>query len=146
MIKLPYPPTINHYYGERRNKTKYIKKAGLDFRSAVKKILTDAQSEIIDAPCIITTLILVGKDKRKRDNDNAFKSLQDSIMSAGFLIDDSLIYEYEKVSKSKNGKVMYDIDKIGFCLVEFEKIKGDVGGFIGVKASDFEINNKLLKD
>jgi crossover junction endodeoxyribonuclease RusA len=144
VIKLPYPPTINHYYGQARNNRKYIKAAGVEFRAIVKRILVDAQAEIIDAPCVLKSLILVGKDKRRRDNDNAKKSLFDAIMTAGFLIDDSLIYQYKNVSKSKDGKVMHDLDKKGFCLVEFEKIKGATGGFVGVRASDFEIDNKLI--
>jgi hypothetical protein len=76
--------------------------------------------------------------------DDAKKALFDAIMTAGFLIDDSLIYQYKNVDKSKDGKVMHDLDKKGFCLVEFEKIEGATGGFVGVRASDFEIDNKLI--
>ena len=144
MIKLPFPPTINHYYGKTRNGRWYIKAAGVEFRSVVKKILVDAQAEIIDAPCVLKSLILVGKDKRRRDNDNVKKALFDAIMTAGFLVDDSLIYKYKDVDKSRGGKVMYDVDKKGFCLVEFEKIEGATGGFVGARASDFEIDNKLI--
>ncbi len=144
MIKLPYPPTINHYYGQTRNGRRYIKPAGVEFRAIVKQILVDAQAEIIDAPCVLKSLVLVGKDKRRRDNDNSFKCLFDAIMNAGFLIDDSLIYQYKNVDKSKDGNVMHDLDKKGFCLVEFEKIEGATGGFVGVRGSDFEIDNKLI--
>jgi len=144
VIKLPYPPTINHYYGQTRNGRRYIKPAGVEFRAIVRQILVDAQAEIIDAPCVLKSLILIGKDKRRRDNDNSFKCLFDAIMTAGFLVDDSLIYQYKNVDKSLGGKVMYDIDKKGFCLVEFEKIGGATVGFVGVRTSDFEIDDKLI--
>jgi hypothetical protein len=127
-----------------RNGRRYIKPSGVEFRSIVKQILVDAQAEIIDTPCALKSLILVGKDKRRRDNDNSFKCLFDAIMNAGFLVDDSLIYQYKNVDKSLGGNVLHDLDKKGFCLVEFEKIEGATGGFVGVRASDFEIDSKLI--
>ena len=38
-LTLPYPPSVNHYYGNRTNGGKYIKSKGQQFRSAVNNIV-----------------------------------------------------------------------------------------------------------
>ena len=88
---LPYPPTINHMYGQR-GKYRFIKKAGLDFIDAVQKAVIEAGSPKYaptDRLCLVIDVYV--PDRRKRDLDNLIKPVQDALQKAGVIPDDSQI-------------------------------------------------------
>ena len=90
-LTLPYPPSVNHYYGNRTNGGKYIKPKGQQFRRAVNNIvLLNGSNQKLDQ-LLKLTLSVYPPDKRKRDIDNILKALLDSLTNAKVYLDDSLI-------------------------------------------------------
>ena len=84
---LPYPPSVNHYWGQFRNR-RYIKKKGVEFRAEVI-------SRIKDLPKFVGTVkIEIGvkfPDLRIRDLDNLLKPTLDAIQHSGIIDNDNLI-------------------------------------------------------
>lgn len=80
-LTVPYPPTINHYYGNRKNGGKYIKKEGKQFRKIVCTQAFVKRIKTITVP-IAVTLNIYPPDKRKRDIDNINKALFDALEHA----------------------------------------------------------------
>ena len=90
-LVLPFPPTINSYYGRTSRGVVYIRKAGRAFRlSAMEVIQMQACGICLDYPLHLE-VVLYPPDKRKRDLDNYMKPLLDSLTHAGLIEDDSLI-------------------------------------------------------
>ena len=90
---LPYPPSINHYYGRAKNGRVYIKQAGVAFRRRVKVcVLLHGFKHTYTTP-IAVDMIVYPPDNRRRDLDNIEKALFDALTKAGVWADDSLIRE-----------------------------------------------------
>lgn len=112
-LELPYPPTVNHYYGQRPRGGRYIKQAGQAFRVEVLAVAMQSKAcnYIIDD--IEVDIEVYPPDKRKRDLDNINKALLDALESAGVFKDDSQIVKLIS-TKHKNvtgGKVIVRISK-----------------------------------
>jgi crossover junction endodeoxyribonuclease RusA len=90
-LDLPYPPTINHYYGVR-GKGRYIKPEGLEFRKIVAQAIEPKGMEKIEGNVAIFIQIYP-PDNRKRDIDNVLKALLDALTHAGAWVDDSQIHD-----------------------------------------------------
>ena len=79
MIKLtlPYPPTINHYYGRNGNRS-FIKPRGKQYRVDVACIML--QNRVKPLSGVLQVVInAYMPDKRKRDADNILKSVLDAL-------------------------------------------------------------------
>lgn len=77
-VFLPYPPTVNHYWGRHGSRT-FIKARGIEFRHDVlsKFLLLNVQ-KIVDGRIKLTIKAYM-PDNRKRDIDNLFKATLDAI-------------------------------------------------------------------
>ena len=93
-IHLPWPPTVNSYYGHkltRKQVITYVKKKGVDYRNAVEAEVVEQVGYLeLDEP-ILLEVILYPPDARKRDLDNYMKALLDACTHAKLWEDDSLI-------------------------------------------------------
>lgn len=93
-LTLPYPPTINHYYGNRKGGGKYIKPKGRAFREKVRYAVLMNRMGMVLLPLEMPISMSVGvypPDNRKRDLDNVIKALQDSLQLADVYKDDCQI-------------------------------------------------------
>ena len=90
VIVTPFPPSINHYYGNGRNGRKFIKPAGVEYRAAV---IAYVQRYKMKAPegRLSVGIQLYPPDKRRRDIDNPTKACLDALTHAGVYQDDCLI-------------------------------------------------------
>lgn len=106
-FKLPYPPTINHYYGQHGTR-RYIKQDGICFRSDVKKIVGLVKP--IEGNIYLKVFVMM-PDKRKRDLDNILKATQDALTHSGIWVDDSQITHLEVIKKEmiKGGMIIVEI-------------------------------------
>ena len=111
-LSLPYPPSINNYYGRNRFGSVYIKAAGKAYRKTViakfgrvKPMLSKLSVKIFMYP----------PDKRKRDVDNVLKASMDALQAANIFKDDSQIYRLliEKCEPKTNGELYIEIQGIG---------------------------------
>lgn len=91
VLKLPYPPTINHYYLRTRTGQIFIGAKGKEFRKQVVEFLReipDRQQTLgkeIRVQCWVEAHV---PDKRRRDMDNIKKPLLDALTHAGVWEDD----------------------------------------------------------
>lgn len=95
MIKLilPYPPSINHLYGQH-GKIRYMKEAGKRYKTTVGLIANriKKEPELLDkANEIFIVVDIYPPDRRKRDIDNLGKIIFDSLQGAGVYKDDAQI-------------------------------------------------------
>lgn len=84
---LPFPPTLNTYYRHVGPKV-LISRRGRDYRRLVGLLLLGCPR--FAAP-VSLELAVRPPDNRRRDLDNLLKGLQDALVHAGLLADDSLI-------------------------------------------------------
>ena len=90
-LDLPYPPSVNHYWGQMGNR-RFVGKAGVLFRQEVK-IIALKRTQSLYNERLSVKVYLHPPDKRKRDIDNVLKSLFDAMEHAGVYENDSQIDE-----------------------------------------------------
>ena len=79
-IELPFPPTVNSYYGHNKRGIKYITKRGKSFREEVREMCVEQNvfGLSIDHK-LQMDVILYPPDRRVRDLDNYMKALLDAL-------------------------------------------------------------------
>ena len=88
-LKLPYPPSVNHYWGQVGSR-KFLGKKGKEFREAVYICALNARKGTLNARLEVK-VYLYPPDKRKRDIDNVLKGLLDALEHAHVYENDSQI-------------------------------------------------------
>tara|TARA_R110000868_G_scaffold58479_1_gene180692 strand:- start:33 stop:566 length:534 start_codon:yes stop_codon:yes gene_type:complete len=105
ILTLPYPPTVNHYWLPNFNHSKRIGPKGVKFRDDVIK-----QCAGLDGVMgrVMVDVRAYPPDNRKRDLDNIFKALLDSLNHAGMIEDDGLIdvLKIQRGETTKGGQVV----------------------------------------
>lgn len=104
-LDLPYPPTVNHYWGVA-GKRRFVGTKGRQFRQAVLEASEGVQK--VDGR-ISMRIELYPPDRRIRDIDNITKALLDACMHAGCYEDDSQIDELHIIRR--------EVRKGGGCSV-----------------------------
>lgn len=89
-VWLPWPPSVNHYWGTR-GKARFIGAAGKAFRAAVVAKWYAAREQGFGACRLKVTIDVFPPDKRKRDLDNILKAAFDALTHARAYEDDSQI-------------------------------------------------------
>lgn len=89
-IVTPYPPTVNHYYGNRPKGGKYIKSPGIAYRAATREYV-DRYKLVAPDGRLQVAIEVFPPDNRKRDLDNVGKACLDALQHAGVYADDCLI-------------------------------------------------------
>lgn len=98
-LKIPYPPSINHYYGRNKHTGGlFIKKEGVIHRQETQRIVCEYYARNgfvpLDIPLIkkhhriSMEIQMIVPDKRIRDTDNIKKCLKDSLVHAHLIEDD----------------------------------------------------------
>jgi crossover junction endodeoxyribonuclease RusA len=90
-LQLPYPPSVNHYWGQSGNH-RFIGKKGKEFRARVMDAVNEAGIEALEGRLAVH-IALFPPDRRKRDVDNVLKSLLDACEHAGCYENDNQIDE-----------------------------------------------------
>ena len=106
MIKLPWPPTVNHYYTVARGR-KILSKEGRAYKDYCAQLMMVQGTEKIQADGYSVSIIARPPDRRKRDLDNILKPLLDALGTYGAISDDSLINDLrvQRFEPIKNGSV-----------------------------------------
>lgn len=92
-LQLPYPPSVNRYYRNVGART-LISREGRAYRQRVETLLAERRILPTEGPLAVL-VDLFPPDRRRRDVDNAMKSLLDSLEHAGAYEDDSQIVHLE---------------------------------------------------
>lgn len=106
---LPWPPSVNHYWRTWRGRM-LISRQGRAYREQVGAILRAAGVTPLSGHLAIH-VELYPPDKRKRDVDNTFKAIGDSLQHGGAFHDDSQIVWLllEKAEVVSGGRVVVRI-------------------------------------
>ena len=116
-IRLPYPPSVNDYYGRNRFGSVYIKKQGKEYRKGVIEQLDGV--ETLEGRLSVK-IVLTMPDRRRRDIDNISKCLLDSLQRrkkegfSGIYKDDCQIDDLRIVRG--------DVEKPGWADIEIKVI------------------------
>ena len=113
-IELPFPPSVNQAYRAiTRGKiaTTILSKQGRQYHKSVKSLLYKPDREPLTDDLAVT-VELYPRDRRKRDIDNYFKLLFDSLTEAGIWKDDSQIKQLHAYKRevTQGGVVAVTID------------------------------------
>jgi crossover junction endodeoxyribonuclease RusA len=108
-ITLPWPPSVNHYWRTWRGRM-LISRQGRAYRKRVGALLRAAGVTPQAGPLAVH-VELYPPDRRKRDVDNALKSLNDALQAGGAFHDDAQIVWLlvEKAEIVPGGKVVVRI-------------------------------------
>ena len=111
-LKLPYPPSINHYWRRAGNRT-IISREGRDYRTRVVDLLKRKRIEKLTGELSVEVQI-APPDRRRRDIDNVLKALLDSLQHGGAYADDFQIARLliERIEPAKNGKAIVTIREL----------------------------------
>lgn len=111
-LQLPYPPSINHAYSLVRGRPVLTQQTRA-YRQRVRGLVRAAGIPTLLGPLAVR-LELSPPDERRRDCDNAQKSLLDALVQAGAFVDDSQIVWLLsiKAPPQKDGKAVV----IASCL------------------------------
>ena len=85
---LPWPPTVNGYWGTRRSGGKFRTRKAKAFCKAALQAIGDVDT-CTDAVAVIA--VFSPPDTRTRDVDNYWKGLLDAMTAAGVWVDDSQV-------------------------------------------------------
>lgn len=124
-VKLPWPPTINHYYIDSvakkivKGKTRYfvrkvIGQEGLKFRSKVRSIINNKSNYYLVQGLLGVSIQACIPDKRKRDIDNIFKPTLDALTKAYVWKDDKQVEKLyiERGTQVKDGCLWVQITEL----------------------------------
>jgi len=120
-IYLPWPPTVNDYYGTRvvkKRQIRYIKAKGRKFREDIEAAVAEQVGYLHLDDRLFVEVELFPPDDRRRDVDNYMKALLDAMTQAKIWEDDSQIdqlFIYRGV-KCRGGKVVVKIGMAGPVL------------------------------
>lgn len=121
-IQLPWPPSVNHYLKITRKKNKNSKmvasqsktKAANKYIDAVFFYVKQQNIKSFGSARIKVDIVAMAPDNRKRDLDNLFKMILDSLESAGVYDNDSQIdhLSIKRGEKVKHGRILATISEI----------------------------------
>jgi crossover junction endodeoxyribonuclease RusA len=112
-LNLPYPPSINAYYGRNKFGSVYIKKDGRNYREEVIRLLKPLIKETYQCRLRVWVEVYC-PDRRRRDLDNIKKALLDAMTHAGVYTDDCLIDDLRSVRGElrKGGEVIVHLYRL----------------------------------
>jgi crossover junction endodeoxyribonuclease RusA len=103
-LRLPWPPTVNHYYGRTRIGRVYLKKAGRLYRREAAAEFARLGWPRLEGP-VGVHMILSPPDRRKRDIDNINKAIYDALSDRrhkGVVIHRGVIPDDANIKKSSS--------------------------------------------
>lgn len=122
ILDLPWPPSINHYYGFVGAK-RFIDKPGREFRKTVHEIVLSTMNKPdLKDKRLSMKIEVYPPDNRRRDLDNIVKSLADSLQHAGVynddcMIDELLVYRMHK----RRGRVVVTIKSLMPTVMQLDE-------------------------
>lgn len=109
--RLPWPPTVNGYWGTRPSGGKFLTRKGKAYRQNAMQAIGGVDTCGDDVAVIA---IFSPPDARTRDVDNYWKGLLDAMTAAGVWLDDSQVRLQVGVmgGKTKDGQVDVYVEEL----------------------------------
>jgi crossover junction endodeoxyribonuclease RusA len=122
-LHLPWPPTGNHYQKYRVMRPRkggkpivqtYLSKAAKEYYKNVWSIVVRAGANARWTTPVKITAVLHPPDRRKRDNSNLWKCIEDALAKAEVVMDDNQFVEHHDYRR--------EVVKGGMVVVEMETL------------------------
>jgi len=122
-LHLPYPPTGNHYQKYRVLRPRkggkpivqtYLSKAAKDYYKLVWSVVNRAGANAQWTTPVKITMMIHPPDRRKRDNSNLWKCVEDALALAKVVKDDNQFVEHHDYRR--------EVVKGGMVVVEMETL------------------------
>ena len=112
---LPFPPSVNHYWKQKRTGGRYVCQAGKNFKAVVKILVSQKHLPTL-TDRLHVDIKATPPDGRRRDIDNILKALLDSLTESGIWKDDSQVKKLslEMMPKDTNQKGYVTV-RISLC-------------------------------
>lgn len=115
-IRLPWPPSVNHYYGRSKNGHVYLKEAGRLYRRKAATEFARLGWPRLEGK-VRVHLVLSPPDQRKRDIDNIRKAVYDALSDRkghwGIIADDAdIVADGAEFAVSGEGMVAISLTTI----------------------------------
>lgn len=114
-----YPPSVNNYYVKTQRGV-FISQKGKKFRDALIKDAHEQLGGMIPLPDRVRLEVVAWvPDMRKRDLDNILKPIQDAMIHANLLVDDSQIdqtFIYRGVKSAPLGSLYIRVSEAAPCI------------------------------
>lgn len=114
VLRLPLPPSLNHYYGKTKTGDLYLTADGRRYRDIVK---WTAKGQSVGESNVRMDVIMAMPNKGRRDVDNYLKCLFDALAKAKVYADDKQVFDLHVIK-------MLDPEKKGFFMVMIDEYKG----------------------
>ena len=113
-LNIPYPPSGNHMWKHTRNGHHYLTDKARAYYEQVAYLVRGQIPEMCMTERLEVTCSLCPPDKRRRDMDNAWKVISDSLTKANVWADDSQIRKLtiQWLEPKTGGAVHVAIDRI----------------------------------
>ena len=113
-LVLPWPPSVNHYWGWRGRRC-FVGRRGREHRAAVAAAVMAQKLDLHLTDRLRVEIIADPPDNRRRDIDNLCKVSLDSMQHAGVFCDDSQVDELEILRGDviQRGQVVVSIFIVG---------------------------------
>jgi len=110
-FRLPFPPSVNGYWGTRPSGGKFLARKGKQYRQSALQAIGDVDTH---ADEVAVLAVFSPPDARTRDVDNYWKGLLDAMTAAGVWVDDAQVKLQVGLmaEKIKGGQVDVYVDKL----------------------------------
>jgi crossover junction endodeoxyribonuclease RusA len=115
-LTMPFPPSINDYYGHRKYGGTYLKQPVRKYLEYVPWLIKKQAGKIKFDKRVQITKTFCAPDKKRRDEDNHLKALNDALTKSGVIKDDS----YRELKYGESDWI--EPQKPGFVKVTLEEI------------------------
>ena len=113
MIELPYPPSVNKMYTNRKfDGRRLLTKIARQWKKEAFYLLKSQKPKDIFNKNIIFTMIVYPPDRRKRDTSNLIKIVEDALVDSEWMIDDRYVIKHfiHKEMIVKGGKIFVSLN------------------------------------
>jgi crossover junction endodeoxyribonuclease RusA len=111
---VPYPPSVNRYWGKMRSGRVYLTKEAKDFKDKVKHKYRSAK---YDNPtkALVSVKCMIYRPRKIGDIDNIMKALLDSLKGIAYEDDKQIVVLHaERFDDKSNPRVEVWVDEITF--------------------------------
>ncbi len=119
-LHLPWPPSVNHYIkyrviqpkGKKPIVASYLGKAAKQYYENVWSIVVRAGANARWTTPVKITAFMHPPDRRKRDNSNLWKCIEDALAKAEVVMDDNQFVEHHDYRREvvKDGMVVVELE------------------------------------
>ena len=121
-LRLPYPPSVNHYWEQRKQGGRYLSKRAEAFRENVTAAVYGDLGRMPRLTGLLRIVVAVTfpDDGRTHDMDNLWKGLLDAMEHAGVYENDSQIRDERMVDVGEEGNGWVELKLYPFIPGKFE--------------------------